>query len=238
MAKAYLTLERARGAPADRVLVVPEDRANAEAMAPLYRAMGRPDTPEAYGVSVADGSPELARAFAADLPAQLHPLGVSKAAMDKVVELVNTHATNAVKAENDRIAADQAKVDEYVRSQWGDNADAMRKQVTELLRDAAGKDFDALAEELSGGLGKSPVLFKFLAGLVNQRAEGGTLPAGGQGGTFRGIMSVADAQTAKNAFLADKSKLEAWRTKGHPQHDAAVAEFNRYNEIIVTGNKK
>lgn len=238
MAKSYLTLERARGAPADRVLVLPEDRANPEAMAGIYRALGRPETPDGYGVSVPDTAPDVAKAFAADLPKELHALGAPKPVVDKLVEMINTHSTNAVKAENDRAAADQAQVDAFIKAEWGDDADFIRGEVINLMKDAAGDQFDALREELAGNLGKSPILFKYLASQVKARVEGQPLPPGGKGGGFGGRMSVSDAQAAKNAFLADKTKQEAWRTKGHPLHNDAVAEFNRYNEIIISGNKK
>ncbi len=206
-------------------------------MDPIYRALGRPDAPDGYGVKVADGLPEYVSKFAGELATELHGLGATTTQMTKIVDVLNKHSAAQIEAENDVTAADQAKVDDFVKSQWGENAEVMRKEVTNLLKEAAGPEFAALQEELAGNLGKSPILFKFLAGLVNARFEGKPMPAGAHGSGFAGAMSLADAQAAKNAFHADANKREAWTNRAHPGHTQAVAEMDRLNGIIVSARK-
>ncbi|WP_303832340.1 hypothetical protein [Asticcacaulis taihuensis] len=249
LARHAVSLEKRLGVPAERLLTLPEDRSNPEAMADVYRALGRPDAPEGYAVQVVEGAPDYIAAYAGDLAKELHGLGASKAIVDKVVELTNRTYEAQIKAQNDASAADQVKIDGELKAQWGDQTDAMKQAVTNLLKDEIdatpnlkGEEkaarWEALKDELAGGLGKSPILFGLLARQVQARLEGNPLPAGDLAQSLGGALSVDQAKAAKNAFQADKTKMEAWRDAKHPNHKAVVGELERYNKVIVGASRK
>ena len=244
MARAYVGMEKRLGVPADRLLTLPEDRANPEAMADVYRALGRPDAPDGYAVKVADGAPEYLSSYAKDLATELHPLGASKAVLDKVVEITNRSYEAQLKAQNDATAADQVKIDAELKAQWGDQTDNMRQAVNNLLKDEIDATpnltaeqkaarWEALKDEIAGGLGKSPLLFGYLAKQVQARMEGKPLVPGDAKPGLGGVLSKDQAIANKNAFQADPAKMEAWRDATHPLHKQVMEEMKRYNAAIV-----
>lgn len=185
----YKNLEKLAGVPADMLIKLPNEDAEAEAWNPVYDQLGRPATAEDYGLTGDAVSPEL-----------LHELGLNtkqaKALEEKLV---------AQKAE-----ADAAAVAEYetntsldaqkLQKEWGaahDKNMQLAKQVSGAIGLTA-PQIDSLEKEL-GFAG----VMKMLVNIGSKFGEDSFVDSGG-GDTSGITMDPAVAQAKIAELRADK----------------------------------
>ena len=112
--KSYRELERFRGVPEDRLLKLPSDRSDTEAMDAVYRKLGRPDTADGYTL---DGKPyDDNSAWARDV---FHGARLTNDQAAKVLEGWNGHLDQVIEAQREEFAR-QVQVDvQELRREWG-----------------------------------------------------------------------------------------------------------------------
>jgi hypothetical protein len=238
VAKAMDEATKKLGVPADQLLRLPTKPDDAAAYEEIYKKLGRPDKAEDYGVKFADDASDEAKAVGGKLIETAHKIGLNKAQLGPLVELLNGETAAASAAEKAAHEAETAATQTALKQEWGPKYDTYVKEIGKLLGDLGGKDGKAATpaelETLIGdlnarGMGNSLPLNRLLARICDLRAEPGALDSG-QGRDPPGdsrAMTPVQAKAALRAFEADKEKLAGLNDRYHPQHKALVEERNR-----------
>jgi hypothetical protein len=225
--KAHAHLYKARGVPAERLVVLPDkpqDQAP-EDWAAVHRALGVPDDPKDYKI-------ELAAEAAADTPeleSVLRELGqkarFQPAQMAAVIETLNSLGARAAELQAKAVEAEAKATTAELDREWGAAAEGNRRAIGKLLLDANGGKLDEAAlADLTAKVGNSPAVARALAYAAKQMAEPGAPEGQGNGGQPGRQMTPAEATAGINAFYANPEKQKALMDRSHPQHDAAVKE--------------
>lgn len=178
--KSYSDLEKHLGAPADRLIRVPDAAKIDDAFrADVFKRIGyappsAPEKPEDYGIQVTDGSPPE---YAGHMAKVAHSLGLTKAQMEGLVKAQNEFAGNygktSLEAENKQIADRIAAADKAHGEKFG----AKAKEVQEgMLREALrlglkAEDMPELEKDLAAN-DRLGIFRTMLADLAQARAEG------------------------------------------------------------------
>lgn len=226
LAKAHAHLTKLKGATAAELLKIPskpQDQAP-EDWAPIHKALGVPDDPKDYQITLA---PEAA-ADAPELEAVLRELGgkakFQPAQMNAVIETLNDLGKKAAEAEVKALQDESAAVKAELDKEWGAAAEGNRRAIGKLIRDALGGNIDEAAQaDLETKLGANATIAKVLAYAIGKMAEPDR-PEGGGGQPATKQLTPAAATAALNAFYADKEKMTALNDRKHPQHAAVLAE--------------
>ena len=170
-------LESYRGAPADRLLILPADMTAEGALDPVYARLGRPEKPDGYGFKAAEDKSD--EAYVKWVSEFAHSLGLNKkqaekfdAAMRSMVEANNKEADEA-----DNLK--QAASLQALRDKWKDTYDLN----VQIARDTAKKlavsdeQFDAVEK----ALGSSAAVIELFA-KIGQKSGESPFVTGASGG--------------------------------------------------------
>lgn len=178
--KSYADLEKHLGAPADRLIRVPDaakidDTFRADVFKRIgYQPPAAPSKWEEYGIQAVEGSPPE---YASHMAKVAHSLGITKAQMDGLVKAQNefggTWSKNQLDAETKQITDAIAAADKADADRFGPKAKEMQEG---MLREAVrlgikAEELPELEKDLavSGRLG----IFRTMLGdLAQMRAEG------------------------------------------------------------------
>lgn len=205
----YTNLQKAMGIRSgdpNRVLILPKDGDAPEAWNDVFTKLGRPATPDEYGLPVPDGQP---KEFAAEVSKWFHELGIPKGAAVKLAERWNAKTTEALTAAQAKTTTEHAAQIESLKSEWGTNYN----QNAQLV-DKAAEAFGVGQEELTAlksalGPGKA---MKFLHTIGSKLGvEGKFIEGAGNGGTLS--MTPAQAQAELLRLKSDKTFIEMWNSK-------------------------
>lgn len=242
LAESYQHLQSAAGWPADQIIRMPKAD-DAEGMGQLYNRLGRPETPDAYSLEGLDTMSEGDQAFINGFREKAHAAGITQAGMSAMMaHLSEALGTVDQQIEQQTVAAREAATAELKKA-WGDKYDVMRSEIPETLKwlgEKAGlikaDDAEGLAGLVKalnvGGEADNPQLMQLFGALADLRAEGGALPGTGKA-VVAGDMTVAQAQEAKQAFLANSEMQDALHDATHAKHALAIAERDRLNKILT-----
>lgn len=216
---AYRNLETVLGR--DK-LPVPKDENDVEGYGRIYKALGRPDTPEGYGLEKLEGGDE---AFARSVAGWLHEAGVGQRQAQSLGEKWNAFMTEQTKAAQTAFETQSARDLADLRGEWGVNAEANLEHFRRGARQF-GVDKDSMKSiEIALGTRKAMELFaKIGQGLgEDQFIEGNTVKTFG--------MTVEGATARKNALMADKEWAGRYLTGGA----AEKAEMEKLLTVISGG---
>jgi hypothetical protein len=226
--KSYAELETFRGAPAERLLKLPE-KPDDPAWADVRKRVGwsAPEKPEDYGIAVPDGFPAE---YAQTIAATAHKLGVPK---DTLLALA---------AENDKFVQAQLQQQDAQLKERLTAADqafakengAKHAEVSELVQRTLAKSgltpeaVSAVEETLAlQGDGSAVLAFRKFLATAAQAGRESPIHTDGAGG---GAMS---AEQAKQALATKRQNVE-WVSKALTRGTTEAEENIRLN-IIATG---
>lgn len=181
-------------------LAMPKDENDAEGWNALYKAIGRPDTPEGYEFKAEDGSddPRLA-----EIARAAHALGLSKKQMDGLATALDGVFTQSSAAEEARLTADYEKGVGELRTSWGENYD----RNLEIGRRGAEKfGFD---KDLLNALGEKVGVKKMLETMLNIGKAMTEDTMEGNPSKALGGMDAKAAQAELDAMAKDPAKAKA-----------------------------
>jgi hypothetical protein len=208
--KAYRDLESFKGAPAARLLTLPE-KEDAPEWSDVFAKIGRPEKPEGYEITGAD--PELLAA--------LHKEGLTKRQAKNLAAVLTSRAQSATLAQTEASQQELQLEDAALRREWGGEYDANVKHGQQLLQRIYEKVGFTSKEEADGfldamqkaaGKGGYSKVMKFFAVLGRGTvpapfADGNSSDTGdGFGMTPQAAMSAFRALGNDSAFMA---KLDA-----------------------------
>lgn len=227
LAKAHAHLTALKGATAAELLKIPskpQDQAPDD-WAPIHKALGVPDDPKDYQIEL---SPEAA-ADTPELANILRELGgkakFQPAQMNAVIETLNALGKKAAEAEAAALAAQTREVNDALTKEWGAATEANKRGIGKLIRDALGGRIDEAAmADLETSLGSNLTVARVMAHAVGKMAEPEAPEGAGAETGGAKAMTPTEAGAALNHFYADREKMTALNSKGHPQHAAVLKE--------------
>jgi hypothetical protein len=216
--KSYTSLERMLGN--QNKVAIPGPNATPEERAAFFKAIGRPEKPEEYGVKMPEKlgdkpfpkelwNEERANGFTK----LAHELGLTK---EQAAKLAEFDLSNGVKSYESVTAAQQKAIADAtaaLKAEWGADYAKNLELAQKAAKQAGGDDL------LTHPLANDPTFIKAMAKVGAMIVE----EPGGAAGA-RGTSHVkSDPKQEINAIRADKN--HPYHVKGHPQHDAAVKQM-------------
>jgi hypothetical protein len=205
--RSYAALERRLG----RSVTIPGEDALPEEIDAFYARLGRPPTPDGYGIiAPADDGPaktRLTRFLAA-----VHAAGAPRATVQAAVDWYR-QASAEVEAETARRrAAARAEADMALRRDWGTDYDRRLGLARRALHHFGGADLAATLDR--SGLGNDPSWVRAFARIGEALAEDSLIsgdPAGGAAGAQSRIDAIMATHFGKPSYssAAVQSELRA-----------------------------
>lgn len=206
--KSYRNLESRMGAPADRLLKLPENL-EGEEMGAVYDRLGRPEKPEGYDFKAPDNV-ELNENFTSWAKNTFHELGLNQAQgqalLNSYLEFEQGSATAAGEASQETLKVQE----QALRKEWGaafdQNVSAARRAARDLGVDA--ETIDALEKEM--GYDGVLKLFNSVAGRILEPGFHDNPAGAGTPGGMAGAMTPAQAKDQINQLKGDKEFIKKY----------------------------
>jgi hypothetical protein len=209
--KAYRGLEGQMGREKIVLPKGPDDKAGLDA---ALKALGRPDTPDGYELTLPDGfDPKLVESY----KAKAHEIGMLPHQVQELVGWLEGQ-DSASAAENAKAAATELQAE--WKDQYKANMELVRRGMGALKLDGGA------INQMAVGYGLANTM-KLMAQLGRGMGEAGTMGGDGQGGM--GGMTLAQAQ-ARKADIAKDAGLRSQLLNGTAPK-ALQDEWNRIAEI-------
>ena len=217
LAKSYVHANRKLGVPSDQLMQIPQGE-NADWNG-VYKAMGRPDTPDQYELN---GTGEMADNFRN----QAHQLGLSQKQASELMNWYSEVQSGVDSSDDEDFASEQVQWVADLQKEWGDSYIKNTKLAERAFRQFGSED--ALEVMNATGLGSHPALVKMFSQIGQFLAEDGQL-TGNQQGRIGGI-TPGSAKTRIDELLNDQDFTTRYYDQYHPRHQDAVNQMQRLYE--------
>ena len=217
LAKSYVHANRKLGVPSDQLMQIPQGE-NADWNG-VYKAMGRPDTPDQYELN---GTGDMAQNFRN----QAHQLGLSQKQASELMNWYSEVQSGVDSSDDEDFASEQVQWVADLQKEWGDSYIKNTKLAERAFRQFGSED--ALEVMNATGLGSHPALVKMFSQIGQFLAEDGQL-TGNQQGRIGGI-TPGSAKTRIDELLNDQDFSKRYYDQYHPRHQDAVNQMQRLYE--------
>ena len=217
LAKSYVHANRKLGVPSDQLMQIPQGE-NADWNG-VYKAMGRPDTPDQYELN---GTGDMAQNFRN----QAHQLGLSQKQASELMNWYSEVQSGVDSSDDEDFASEQVQWVADLQKEWGDSYIKNTKLAERAFRQFGSED--ALEVMNATGLGSHPSLVKMFSQIGQFLAEDGQL-TGNQQGRIGGI-TPGSAKTRIDELLNDQDFSKRYYDQYHPRHQDAVNQMQRLYE--------
>jgi len=217
LAKSYVHANRKLGVPSDQLMQIPQGE-NADWNG-VYKAMGRPDTPDQYELN---GTGDMADNFRN----QAYQLGLSQKQASELMNWYSEVQSGVDSSDDEDFASEQVQWVADLQKEWGDSYIKNTKLAERAFRQFGSED--ALEVMNATGLGSHPALVKMFSQIGQFLAEDGQL-TGNQQGRIGGI-TPGSAKTRIDELLNDKDFTTRYYDQYHPRHQDAVNQMQRLYE--------
>lgn len=232
LATSYRNLERLRGVPENRLLTLPENMDDAEAMKPVLAKLGlaAPEKPEDYNFAAMDGvDPE----FAKTAQGWMHEIGVPPKMAQAIAQKWNAFAqaqNETLQAEvAEEVAVEKGQLEAAWGAKHGENLETARRFARMI-----GFSEEQIAA-IETNVGYKSTMEAFLRG--GQRlGEAGFVDGGKPKNDF--AMTPDAARSQRDALMGDKDFLAKYLSANDPGHRLAKEKIDRLNQIIAGGQAK
>ena len=223
--ESYRNLEKLKGAPADRLIKLPENISDNEAMKDVYSRLGKPVSAEEYELIVPEGGNED---FAKWAKNTFHEINLTRAQAKAFSDKWNEYVASRT-AEMDRVEAEQYEQktnqeDLQLKQEWGlaydKNLGVARQGATKFGVDAAKID------QLEKAWGYKETM-KFLHAVGSGTGEHSYVAGEGAGG--KGPITPEQAKYELSELKKDKEFQKRWVSGDKEARD----RLNYLNQMIV-----
>ena len=218
LATSYQNLEKLRGVPEERLVQLPADMSDLEAMAPVYSKMGRPETADAYTNVLGEG-------FDTDtfkaITERAHMLGMGDGQLQGMQEAISEIATKTQEAQD-------AEADEQF-SAWKESNEDGYQNAARVMAAVGLKEGD-IAALLNGD---KTAIYDFAAKVGARSAEGDVVHGQQPTGDTGFGMSKAVAQSKISELFQDKAFTDAYYSTNKAIRQPAI---NRMIELQKTAS--
>lgn len=202
-------------------VILPGEKADPKEWEPVYNALGRPEKPEGYKLTMPDKlhpSIKPTPESQADFFKEAHAAGISNKAADR---LNSWYLTKISQLMSDQDALSQKAKDDAAASltkEWGAETENNLKAAKMFVERIGGKD----AVDAFGDLGNNPTVLKLIHKLSSSIGEDTISKIIGG----KGVETGTEAETAIKAIEEIKAnKAHAWHNENDPKHDDAIKEM-------------
>lgn len=203
--ESYINLEKLRGVPQDRLLKMPETSDDPQ-WAEVYSKLGKPDTPEGYGLSVPEGEDSTVMDWAKDA---FHKNNLSVDQAQNVIESFRQMAENQQSAELEAYNQGLQKQEMDLKKEWGQ---AYHQNIANAQ--AAVKEFGLPSEAIDAmekAIGFDGVM-KFMNSIGERIGEGKYHAGTGDGQGFgNGVLTPERARAEINKLKQDNTFVQKWQ---------------------------
>jgi hypothetical protein len=221
----YKNLEKLVGGGLDSVVKLPKADAAPEEWAPVYDRLGRPKSPDEYGLPVPEGD---AGEFAKTASTWFHEAGLNGRQARVVAEKWNAHVAAEMKREADATAAAHAEQVAALKTEWGANM-----QANTALVDRAAVAFGMSAEQLNAlkaTMGPAGAM-KFMHAIGSKLGVEGEFITGDHKPDAIGGMTPERAQARINELKNDNDFKRRFDSKDDAVRSDARAEMRKLHLI-------
>lgn len=180
------TLTALKGVPSDRLLKLPEDMQDGEAMGEVYTRLGRPEAPANYTMPEMEEGRTVDENMEAWFRNAAHEVGFSDVQFGAMIGKYNDLTDKAAESVETEAKNDRESLDNALRGEWGSKYDE-RKELARRAAERFGGDDLATVDEIAKIL-DSPKAVKMFALIGDQLREDGFV-----GGAEREL-GMTDAQ--------------------------------------------
>lgn len=223
LTESYRNMEKLLGVPKDRLLHLPENIEDAEAMKPIMERLklSPPENPDGYGFTTLEGAdPEFAKVAAT----WMHEAGVTaaqaKMLATKQMEWQKGQNEAAERAENEEAQADMGRLQAEWNTKYNDKLESARRAMRQF-----GVDEDTL-KSIEAHVGAAKIL-KLFNSIGEATSEARFIEGGG---VKPGFGMTAEGAKAR---IAELRSDKAWLAKYVGGDKAALNEMLRLQQIAV-----
>lgn len=222
LAKSHINAQKALG----NNVAVPSKDATDEEWSAFFAKAGRPDSPAKYELPTVEGAERLGIPEDAinELRSEAHRLGLSQRQTAGLFQFyMKQNLARLNQFEQSEKEQGEKGIAE-LRQEWGTAYEEKVEQARSAVREFGD---DALIQLLDDtGYGNHPTIIKAFANIGRAMADDKLF---GRGDETRGghSMTPAEADSAINAKFLDSDFMNAYTSRDHPGHEAAVAEMTK-----------
>ena len=221
--KSYQNLEKLRGVPAERLLTLPENMEDAEAMKPIMAKLGltAPEKAEDYGFTQIEG---MDQEFATTAQGWMHELGVppklAAGLAEKWQAYANAQREGVIQQATEETAAELGRL----QGEWGAKYDENLEIARRAVRQFGFSEEELQAMETSVG---AAAMFKKFHNAGMRLNEGSFIEGSNKKDGF--VMTADAARTKRDQLTGDRDFMAKFLNG-----DAAAKEqIERLNHIIA-----
>ena len=205
MLKAYQELERFKGAPADKLIKLPEDGDYSE----VYNKLGRPESPEGYEFAPNEGM-ELDEGRMSWFSNAAHELGLNKQQHNALVKATYDYEASVKAESEERAELERTNNLNQLKKEWGaayDERIVLGKRAARAFAD------DGMLNALEDSIGSNTAVLKMFAKIGESISED-KLPNAESETKFGYSREQAqsDFKELKESINADKERLNVFNT--------------------------
>lgn len=222
LAKGYMNIEKVASS---KNIVQPKDDAPEAEWNAYYEKLGRPKKSDEYKFTKPENAEYYDEGLATQFRNVAHKLGLTSKQAAALHDELAVYMNNTVAEQIKATEANTAEIEANLRQKYGASYTEKIKQAAVTAKNIFGDDQEII-HALHNRMG-----VKFYDMLINY-ANGNSDPKIKMGSSSNGYnLSPAEAKSLISKLMGDPQFVKKWMDKMHPEHDQAVADYNRYVDM-------
>ncbi|GIW60560.1 MAG: hypothetical protein KatS3mg087_1626 [Patescibacteria group bacterium] len=223
--KSYIEVQKFIGR--EKIPVPPKEGATQEDWDVVFKALGKPDSPDGYEIDLSQFADEEDEQVPVDeevlneFKQKAHELNLLPAQAQELVEWFVDKQKTAQKMLAEQSQREYQEAEAQLRKEWGRAYEEKVKKVQRLVKEFADED---VLEELQK-FGNNPALIKFIANIAD-RLSNDAFP--GKGSSI--YKTPEEIQSEIRRMLADKN--HPVNDQFHPEHKAAIEYLQNLYKML------
>lgn len=223
LAKGYMNIEKVASS---KNIVQPKDDAPEAEWNAYYEKLGRPKKSDEYKFTKPENAEYYDEGLATQFRNVAHKLGLTSKQAAALHDELAVYMNNTVAEQIKVTEANTAEIEANLRQKWGAGYTDKIKQA-KVVADKLFGDDQELVHALHNrmGVGFYEMLVNYANGNSDPKIKMGSSSSNGYN------LTPAEAKASISKLMGDPQFVKKWMDKMHPEHDQAVADYNRYVDM-------
>ncbi len=224
LAKGYMNIEKVASS---KNIVQPKDDASEAEWNAYFEKLGRPKKSDEYKFSKPENAEYYDEGLATQFRNVAHKLGLTSKQAAALHDELAVYMNNTVAEQIKVTEANTAEIEANLRQKWGAGYTDKIKQA-KVVADKLFGDDQELVHALHNrmGVGFYEMLVNYANGNSDPKIKMGSSSSNGYN------LTPAEAKASISKLMGDPIFVKKWIDKMHPEHDQAVADYNRYVDML------